>query len=51
MPMVSSEFGIGAIKGRVAVGFWLLDPIESAQVSLSPFKEHFRVDMRYLKAW
>lgn len=34
MPMVSSELGIGAVEGGVAVGFWLLDPVGSANVSL-----------------
>lgn len=47
MPMVSSKLGIGAIEGRVAVGFWLLDPVESANVSLIPFHEHFPVEMRF----
>lgn len=27
MSMVSSEFGIGALEGRVAVGFGFLDPV------------------------
>ena len=31
MPMISSKLGIGAVEGRVAVGFWLLDPIQKCQ--------------------
>ena len=38
MPMVSSKLGIGAIQGGVAVGFWLLDPVESADVSLISYR-------------
>lgn len=45
MPMVSSKLGIGAIEGGVAVGFWLLDPVESANVSLIPLQEHFSIDI------
>lgn len=36
--MVSSKLGIGAIQGGVAVGFWLLDPVESADVSLISYR-------------
>lgn len=41
MPMVSSKLGIGAIEGGVAVGFWLLDPVQSADVSLILVQEYF----------
>lgn len=45
MSMVSSKFGIGAIQGGVAVGLGLLDPVESANVSLISFQEHCVIDL------
>ena len=32
MPMVSTEFGIGAVEGGVAMGFWFLDSIDFLNV-------------------
>ena len=45
MPMVSPKLGIGALKGGVAVGFWLLDSGGCVNVSLVSFQEDCRIDI------
>lgn len=49
MPMVSTELGIGAFEGGVAVGLWSLDTVEGAHVSAIPVQEHCAIEMRNLR--